>query len=131
MVESNELIKKDFNIDRDSILHEEQIKIFTELIRERPSKFHNLEKRINPDNLIYKYKPEGISPNEFSGYQNPIDLFKNLRDGNINPKEVLKSQINFKSDLQPFAKYLRLTLVFMRNSALLEKFNFHFWRVFY
>ena len=28
-----------------------------------------------------------------------IDLFINLRDGNINPKKVLKIQINFKSDL--------------------------------
>ena len=80
--------------------------------------------------MIYKYKPEGISPNEFSGYQNSIYLFKNLTDGNINPKEVLKTQINFKSDLQSFTKYLRLTLVYMKNSALLEKFNFHFSRVF-
>ena len=34
LAESNELIKKDFNIDRDSIPHEEQIKIFTEFITE-------------------------------------------------------------------------------------------------
>ena len=26
-------------------------------------------------------------------------MFKNLRDGNINPKEVLKDQMKFKSDL--------------------------------
>ena len=32
--------------------------------------------------------------------------------------------------LQPFTKYLRLTLVFMQNSALQEKFNFCFSRVF-
>ena len=35
----------------------------------------------------------------FSNYQNPIELLKDLRDGNINPKEVLKDQINYKSDL--------------------------------
>ena len=28
-------------------------KIFNELIRERPFKFHNLEKRSNTNNLIY------------------------------------------------------------------------------
>ena len=28
-----------------------------------------------------------------------LELFKDLRDGNINPKEVLKDEINFKSDL--------------------------------
>ena len=47
MVESNELIEKDFNINRDSITHEGQ-----KLIRETFSEYHNLEKRINRDNLI-------------------------------------------------------------------------------
>ena len=90
MVESNKLIKKDFNIDRDSISLEKQKKIFNELVEEISSEFKNLEKRINPHNLIYKYKTEGISPNDFRNYQNPIELFKDLRDGNKNPKEVLK-----------------------------------------
>ena len=45
--------------------------------------------------MIYKYQTEGISPKDFGNYQNPIELFKDLRDGNINPKEVLKDQINF------------------------------------
>ena len=73
--------------------------MFIELIRERSFEFHDLEKIINPNNLMYKYKTEGISPKDFSTYQNPIHLFENLIDGNINPKEVLKNQINFKSDL--------------------------------
>ena len=90
MVESNKLIKKDFNIDRDSISLEKQKKIFNELVEEISSEFKNLEKRINPHSLIYKYKTEGISPNDFRNYQNPIELFKDLRDGNTNPKEVLK-----------------------------------------
>ena len=55
-VESNELAKKDFNINTDSIPFDEQKKIFNELIEERSSEFKDLEKRINPDNLIYKYK---------------------------------------------------------------------------
>ena len=33
--------------------------------------------------------------------------------------------------LQPWTKYLRQTLIFMRNSAKLEKFNFHFSAVFW
>ena len=40
-----------------------------------------------------------MSLKDFSNYQNLIDLFKDLRDGNINPKEVVKNQINFKSDV--------------------------------
>ena len=59
----------------------------------------NLEKKINPDNLIYKHKTEGISPKDFRNYQDPIKLFEDLRDDNINPEKVLKDQINFKSDL--------------------------------
>ena len=45
-----------------------------------------------------------MSPKEFSGYQNPIDLFKNLRDGNINLKEVLQNKTNFKLDLAEIKK---------------------------
>ena len=54
--------------------------------------------------MICKYKTEGISRKDFSNYQNLIGLFKNLRDGNISPKEALKSQINFKSDLGEIKK---------------------------
>ena len=104
MVESNELVKKDFNIDRDSIPFDEQRKIFNELLKERSSEFKDLEKRINLDNLIYKYKNEEKSSKDFRNYQNPIDLFKDLNNGNINPKEVLKDQINFKSDLDETKK---------------------------
>ena len=42
-----------------------------------------------------------------------------------------KKQTNWHTtELQPFTKYLRLTLVFMLNSTLREKFNFCFLRVF-
>ena len=49
---------EDFNIDRASIPLEEQKKVFNELVEEKASEFKNLEKRINADNLIYKYKNE-------------------------------------------------------------------------
>ena len=71
---------------------------------ERSSEFRNLQKRTDPDNLIYKYKTEQRSPKDFKNYQNPIDLFKHLRDGSIDPKKVLKNQINFKSDLGKIIK---------------------------
>ena len=54
--------------------------------------------------MIYKYKTQGINPKDFRNYQNPIELFKDLKDGNINPKEVLKDQINFKPDLREIKK---------------------------
>ena len=54
--------------------------------------------------MIYKYKTQGINPKDFRNYQNPIELLKDLKDGNINPKEVLKDQINFKPDLREIKK---------------------------
>ena len=60
---------------------------------------YRFKKRINPDKLIYKYKIEGISPKDFRNYQNPTKLLKDLIDVNVDPKDVLKDQINFKSNL--------------------------------
>ena len=36
--------------------------MFNELDEERSSEFKSIAKRINPNNLIYNYKTEGISP---------------------------------------------------------------------
>ena len=58
MVESNELVKKDFNIDRDSIPFDEQRKIFNELVKKRYCEFKDVGKRINPDDLIFKKKDD-------------------------------------------------------------------------
>ena len=68
-----------------------KILISTEMIYHMKNKkiFNELEKKINLDNLIYNYKSEERSPEDFINYHNPIDLFKNLRDGNINSNEVL------------------------------------------
>ena len=57
--------------------------------------------------MIYKYKTEGKSPKDFSNYQNLIDLFVNLRDGNVKPREVLKNQIDFKWDLGKIKKEIQ------------------------
>ena len=73
--------------------------IFNKLVGEKSFKFQNLKEKIYPNNLIYRYITEGKSPKDFSNYHNLIDLFINLRDGNINPRDVLKDQINFKSGL--------------------------------
>ena len=54
--------------------------------------------------MIYKYKIEEASLKDFSNYQNPIDLFIDLVDGNKNPREVLKDQINVKADLGEIKK---------------------------
>ena len=70
MAGSNELIKKDFNIDSDSVpLDEEK---FNRLVEEKSYEFQNLKEKINPNNLIYKYKTVGRSLKDLSDL---IDLF--------------------------------------------------------
>ena len=57
--------------------------------------------------MIYKYKTERKSWKDFSNYQNVMYLFIHLIDGNVNPQEVLKNQINFKSDLGEIKKEIQ------------------------
>ena len=48
--------------------------------------------RMKFDHLIYKYKTGGRSQKDFESYQNLRELFKNLRDSNVNPREFLKDK---------------------------------------
>ena len=54
--------------------------------------------------MTYKYKTKGTSLKGFRNYENLIDSFKDLRDGNVNPRKVFKNQINFESDLGKIKK---------------------------
>ena len=54
--------------------------------------------------MIYKYKTGGRSRKDFESYQNLRELFKTLRDSNVNQREFLKDKINFKSDLGKIRK---------------------------
>ena len=74
--------------------------------------------------MIYTYKTEGRSPKYFSNYQNLIDLFIDLRYGNLNPKEVLKNQINFKADLDEKKKKKRNRKSKTENRSVIQIF-FH------
>ena len=66
--------------------------------------FQNLEEKVNPNNLRYIYKTEGRIPKSFSYYQNLIVFFIKLGDGTVKPREILKNQIDFKSDLSKIKK---------------------------
>ena len=56
------------NVDRDDTLLEK-------LIDERTSELNNLKYKIDPNNLTYKFKAEGISSKDFRSYWNPVKLF--------------------------------------------------------
>ena len=57
MSESNEFIKKDFNIDNDSIPLDEQKK-FSRLVEEKSYEFQDLKEKNYPNNLISNNKTE-------------------------------------------------------------------------
>ena len=62
------------------------------------------KKKSIKNNLIYNKKTEARSLKDFRNYQNPFGLFKNSRDGNVNPREVLKNQIKIKLNLVKIRK---------------------------
>ena len=86
IIESNEVAKNDFNIDRRVVSHEKQKEIF---------EFSDIKYKIDLNNLVYTFKTDGNEPKDFRNFKAPLKLFEDLREGNINPKEALKSQARF------------------------------------
>ena len=80
-------------------MHEKQKEIFNKLLAKRASKFVGKKYKIDPNKLIFDFKTEGKIPKDFRNYQMPLKLFKSLRDGDVEPKEILRNQVKFKSDL--------------------------------
>ena len=89
----------DFNTNKADAPIEKQKEIANKLLKENPYEFHDLNNSIYANNLICEYKPERRSSKHFRHYQNLIELFRSLRNGDVNPKEILKNQMNFKSYL--------------------------------
>ena len=59
-----------------------------------------LDKKVNPDNLIYRYK--GKTPDvKFNKLDNAVD---NIREGKKTIVDVKNDQIKFKSDLSELRK---------------------------
>ena len=79
--------------------HEKRKEIFNRLVKERHLEFSDIKDKIDPRNLVYIFKTVENELKDFLNYQMPLKLFEDLRDGHINPKELLKNQASFKSDL--------------------------------
>ena len=78
---------------RDGVPLEKEEEILSKLLQEKAFEFNNLNDKINSNELTYQFKTEGRSLKDSRDYQNPTELLKNLKDGNVNSKEVLKSEI--------------------------------------
>ena len=99
MIESNEVAKNDFNMGGSGVPHEKQNEIFNRLVEENALELYYIKDKTDPNNLINEFRTDGNEPKDFGYYQGPLKLLEDLRDENINPKEVLKNQARLKSDL--------------------------------
>ena len=96
-------IKKYTYDDEDSPLISKQKEIFNKLVDERLDEITELDKKVNLDDLAYRYK--GKSPDEkFDKYDNALDLIDKIKNGEIKLAEAKNDQIRFKSNLGEIKK---------------------------
>ena len=80
-----------------------QKEIFNELVDERLEKITDLDKKVNSDDLIYRYK--GNTPDlNFDEFDNALALIDKIRDGKISLTDVKNNQEKFKSYLGEIKK---------------------------
>ena len=91
-------IKKYDYDDEDTQFISKQKEIFNELVDERLEKINDLDKKVNRNDLIYKYK--GNTPDlRFDKFDNVFDIIDKIRDGKIDVTDVKNNQEKFKSYL--------------------------------
>ena len=91
-------IKKYDHYDEDSPLISNQKETFNKVADERLKQITELDKKVNRDNLRYKYK--GKTSNEkFDEYDNALDLIDKIKNGKISPTNAKNDQEKFISSL--------------------------------
>ena len=75
-------IKKYDYDSEDTPFISKQKEIFNELVDERREKITDLDKKVNSDDLIYRYKGNTTDVN-FGEFDNAIDIIDKIRDGKI------------------------------------------------
>ena len=85
---------------KDTALISKQKEIFNKLLDERIEKITDLDKKVNSDNLIYRYKGSTADA-KFDKFNN---AFGKIRDGETNLTDVKNNQEKFKSYLGEIKK---------------------------
>ena len=90
------------------ILHfiSKQKEIFNELVDERVEKITDLDKKVNSDDLIYRYKGN-IADAKFDKFDNALDIIDKIRDGKIDLADVKDNQEKLKSYLREIKKEIK------------------------
>ena len=76
---------------------------FNELVDERLEKITDLDKKVNSDDLIYRYKGNTADV-KFDKFDNALDIIDKIRDGKIDLADVKNNQEKFKSYLGEIKK---------------------------
>ena len=94
-----------YNDKEDSPLISKQKEIFNKLADERLEKITKLDKKVNPDNLIYKYKGLTID-SKFNEYikSKKSNFIDKMREGEISLADAKNDRIKFKSDVSEIKK---------------------------
>ena len=96
-------IKKYAHDAEDTPFISKQKEIFNELVDERREKITDLDKKVNCDDLIYRYKSNTADVN-FNKFDNALDIIDKIRDGKIDLVDVKNNQEKFKSYLGEIKK---------------------------
>ena len=90
---------KKYNYDsEDTPLISKQKQIFNELADERREKIIDSDKKVNSNDLIYRYKGNTADV-DFNEFDNALDIIDKIRNGKIDLADVKNNQEKFKSYL--------------------------------
>ena len=96
-------IKKYAYDSEDSPFISKQKEIFNGLVDERRKKITDQDKKVNTDDLIYRYKGNTADVN-FDKFDNALDIIDKIRDGKKDLADVKNNQKKFKSCLGEIKK---------------------------
>ena len=65
----------------------------------RKNKIYNMSEKIDFNNLPYKNKNKNLVPINFIRFIGPLNIYKNVRNGNISIEKAIEDQKQFKSNL--------------------------------
>ena len=77
--------------------------IYNKLTEERFEKINNLDKKVDTNKLVFKYKGK-TADQDFSKFDNALDLINKIRDGEISLNEAKDEQTKLRSDMGEIKK---------------------------
>ena len=80
-----------------------QKEVFNKIADERLDKITELDKKVNLDNLIYKYKGPTVDA-KFDEFDNALNILDKIREGEVSLVVAKNGQIAFKSNLSKIKK---------------------------